>query len=132
MGSTIWVLSESRREQGDDYDHSLFYDSAEQIDALAEEIGVRKLSDFFDWSDFEFNSSSEPLPDSWIAAREAWHSPSDVLPSLRAIIDRLKHDDPEGRDVQNREELILELEDCLSKVEDAQARNDTFHFCIVM
>lgn len=131
MGNTIWVLARSRREQGDDYDHSFFYAHADQLDALSEEIGVRKLSDFFDWSDFKFNNSDEPQKESWIAEHETWHSPRDALPSLTAIIRHLKCNDI-SIDLQSLEELLQELEDCLSKLQDAQAKNDTFQFCIVM
>lgn len=132
MGSTIWVLARSRRDQGDDCDHTHFLESAEKLDALAEEIGERKLSDFFDWSDFEFNNSDEPLPESWISEHEEWHAPRDALPSLRAIIARLKHDGAECSGGQDHEELIHELEDCLGKIENAQAQKDTFQFCVVM
>jgi hypothetical protein len=131
MGSTIWVLARSRREHGDDYDHSLFYAHADELDALAEEIGARKLSEFFDWSDLEFNSSDQPLQESWIEEHETWHSPRDALPSLKAVIQHLRRGDT-SIDALNRDELLQELEDCLSKLEDAQARNDAFQFCVVM
>lgn len=132
MSDTIWVLRKSTNEGVDDFDHSLFCHHAEQLDALAVELGVRKLSEFFDYADLQFNTSEEALPESWIAEHQNWHSPADALPSLQALTARLKSGEAHGIDEEIRSGLIEELVDCARKVQTAEDENDGFHFCIVM
>ncbi len=132
MGTTLWVLRKARRQEGDDYDHSAFYDASDPLDDLADELNVRRLSEFVDWADFQFNTSEESLPESWIEENARWHAPSDALPALRAILNRLRNGDVVGIEPDRRSMLIEELEDCLGKVEVAQSEGDSFQFCIVM
>jgi hypothetical protein len=135
MGDTIWVRRKSRAgtdDAGDDFDHSLFCKLSDELDQLAESLGVRKLSDFIDTTDMQFNFSEEDLPESWIAENEKWFSPADALPSLTKIVERLKSSAVPGVKEKLRPALLEELEDCLSKVEEAQRQADQFHFCMVM
>lgn len=135
MSDTIWVRRKSQAEtdhSGDDFDHSLFCKSSEELDKLAQAIGVRRLSVFFDTTDLQFNMSDEDLPESWIAENEKWFSPSDALPSLMKIVEHLKAGEVKGIKEKSRPELLEELEDCLAKVSEAERENDQFHFCIVM
>ncbi|MES2820211.1 MAG: hypothetical protein V4812_14635 [Pseudomonadota bacterium] len=135
MSDTIWVRRKSRvgtDESGDDFDHSLFCKLSEELDSLAESIGVRPLSDFFDTTDLQYNFSEEDLPETWIAENEKWFSPADALPALRKVIERLKSGEVKGVKEKVRADLVEELEDCLEKVTQAEHENDQFHFCIVM
>jgi len=131
MGMTIWVLRKSRAEDVDE-DRTLFHDSADALDGVAEELGVRKLSEFFDFTDLQFNMSEEELPESWIAEHQKWHAPSDVLSRFRAILRRIEEQGLNGLDAEERDALLEELGDCLAKVEAAEAEGDRFHFCVVM
>lgn len=135
MSDTIWVRRKSRvgtDDSGDDFDHSLFCRSSDQLDALAASLGVRKLSDFFDTTDLQYNMSDEDLPESWVAENEKWFQPSEALPAMRKIVERLKAGEVKGIKEKLRAELLEELEDCLAKVAAAESENDQFHFCIVM
>jgi len=135
MSDTIWVRRKSRvgtDDSGDDYDHSIFCKTSEELDKLAESLGVRPLSDFVDTTDMQFNFSEEDLPESWIAENEKWFAPADVLPSLTKIVERLKSGEAKGIKEKLRPELIEELEDCLAKVSEAGQEGDQFHFCLVM
>ena len=135
MSDTIWVRRKSQvgtDDSGDDFDHSLFCKASQALDGLAESLGVRKLSDFFDTTDLQFNMSDEDLPETWIVENEKWFAPSDALPALARIVERLKSGEAKGVKEKIRAELIEELEDCLAKVKAAEQGNDQFHFCIVM
>lgn len=135
MGDTIWVRRKSRvgtDDSGDDFDHSLFCKASEELDKLAESLGIRKLSDFIDTTDMQYNLSDEELPQSWVVENEKWFSPADALPSLARIIERLRSGEVKGVKEKVRHELLEELEDCLAKVSDAQREGDQFHFCLVM
>jgi hypothetical protein len=117
---------------GDDFDHTLFCKSSDELDALAESIGARKLSDFFDMTDMQYNMSDEELPETWIAENEKWFDPSDALPAMRKVVERLKAGEVKGIKEKMRPQLLEELEDCLTKVAEAEREKDQFHFCIVM
>lgn len=135
MGDTIWVRRKSRagaEDSGDDFDHSLFCRASEELDKLADSLGVRKLSDFIDTTDMQYNLSDDDLPETWIAENERWFAPEDALPALRKIVERLKAGEVKGIKEKLRPDLLEELEDCLAKVSEAQSEGDQFHFCLVM
>jgi hypothetical protein len=135
MSDTLWVRRKSRAgtdDSGDDYDHTLFCKASEELDKLAQSLGVRPLSDFIDTTDMQFNFSEEDLPESWIAENEKWFAPADALPSLTRIVERLKKGEVKGIKEKLRPELLEELEDCLAKVTEAGKEADQFHFCLVM
>jgi hypothetical protein len=135
MSDTLWVRRKSRAgtdDSGDDYDHTLFCKASEELDKLAQSLGVRPLSDFIDTTDMQYNFSEEDLPESWIAKNEKWFAPADALPSLTRIVERLKEGEIKGIKEKLRPELIEELEDCLAKVSEAGKEADQFHFCLVM
>ncbi len=135
MSETIWVRRKSKvgtDESGDDYDHSLFSQYAEELDSLADLLSVPKLSDFFDTTDLQFNLADEDLPESWIIENEEWYEPSAALPSLHKVIENLKTKEVSWIKGNTKSELVEELEDCEAKVTAAELENDQFHFCIVM
>ena len=135
MSDTIWVRRKSRvgtEDSGDDFDHSLFCKASEELDKLAESLGVRKLSDFIDTTDMQYNMSDDDLPESWIAENEKWFAPADALASLSKIVERLRLGEVKGIKEKLRPELLEELEDCLNKVTEAERDSDQFHFCLVM
>jgi len=135
MSDTIWVRRKSQAgtdDSGDDYDHSLFCEASEELGELAKSLGVRMLSDFIDTTDMQYNMSEDELPESWIVENEKWFAPADALPSLKKIIDRLKSGKADGIEEDLRAELIEELEDCLTKISEAEQEGDQFHFCLVM
>ncbi len=135
MSETIWVRRKSRvgtDDSGDDYDHSLFCKKAEALDSLSVSLNVRKLTDFFDTTDIEYNISEDELPESWIAENEKWFVPADALPALRKIIELLRAGEVKGIKENIRADILEELEDCEAKVSAANSEGDQFHFCIVM
>lgn len=135
MSDTIWVRRKSRAgidDSGDDFDHSLFARLSEELDQVAQQLGVRKLSDFIDTTDMQYNLSEDELPESWIAENEKWFAPADALPALSRIVDRLKAGEVKGIKEKMRPQLLEELEDCLAKVSEAERDGDSFHFCLVM
>ena len=135
MSDTIWVRRKSLAQTddaGDDYDHSLFCKHSQALDKLSDALAIRKLSDFFDTTDLEFNLSEEDLPESWIAENEKWFQASQALPALRTIIESLKAGPVKGIKEKIKPELLEELADCEAKLAAADSAGDLFHFCIVM
>ena len=135
MSDTIWVRRRSRvgtDDPGDDFDHTLFCRSSDELDALAESLGVKKLSEFFDTTDLQYNMSDENLPETWIAENEKWFAPLEALAPMQKIVMRVKAGEVKGIKENIRSELVEELEDCLVKVAAAESEKDQFHFCVVM
>ena len=123
MGTTLWVLGRKTAKKGDDYDHSAMFDAADDLDALCDELGVAKLSSFFDWTDFNANMGDEDED-----AKPDWHDAGKALPVLRALRERLAADAGGGNDAQ----LLEELDDCIGKVSGLAGRKEKFHLCVVM
>lgn len=134
MSDTIWVRRKSEAAKGesvDDFDHSLFCKYADALDAHAQTLGVRKLSEFFDTTDLQFNFSDDELPETWIADNEQWFDAARALPALRSVIASLKAGPVKGVPAKALPDLLEEPEDCEAKVAAVDADGDRFHFCVV-
>jgi hypothetical protein len=143
MGTTIWVLSKSKMTEGDEWDHSALFYAVDALDHICEKLGLVKLSSFLDWTDFEINmsedSEDEEFPDEdTLRDKISWFSPSEALPMLRALREYVKTSDSDGKSLLEHgkehlsEELLEDLEDCITKVEKIASEGDLFHFCVVM
>lgn len=130
MGDTIWVLRKSQVENGDDFDHSIFCKHIDKLDKLAIEIGVSKLSDFLDYSDLEFNFSEQELDENCVEENQKWFEPALAINSLEVIISWLKNNKIKA--IKQQLELIVELEDSLTKLKSAKEEKDLFHFAVIM
>ena len=108
MGDTIWVLPEGVEEDG--WDHSLMLREDQNLDKLAEAIGVRKLSEFFDFSAYAEEVGAE--------AELNLIDPSEAATTVSALIKAIES----GHSAYNpssAEELLEELRDVLAKLEQA-------------
>ncbi|MBL6752141.1 MAG: hypothetical protein ISP90_16590 [Nevskia sp.] len=60
MGMTLWIHTlDERGLSSDSDDHSLMHAYADELDGLCSELGVEKLSSFFDTTDLDYNLSQE-------------------------------------------------------------------------
>ncbi|PZO38467.1 MAG: hypothetical protein DCF19_16210 [Pseudanabaena frigida] len=141
MGSTLWVLGKNRTTDGDDWDHSALFNAVENLDPICERLGVLKLSTFLDWSDFEANMADDDdefLDEENLKNKAMWFSPIEALPTLNALRDYLANHETERKNIFEKdlqhfsEDLLEELDDCISKVGKIANEGDTFHFCVVM
>jgi hypothetical protein len=124
MGTTLWVLGKQSTADGDDYDHSAMFDAADDLDRMCEELGVARLSSFFDWSDFNANMGEDGADD----VPPAWHDAGQAVAVLQAL--RKCVAERTGR--PDQEQLEEELDDCLAKLARLADRSEAFHFCVVM
>ena len=133
MGSTIWLLSESKLEEGDSWDHSAMYEALDQLDQLCASLGVPSISSFVGIPDKDGNLT-------WKAVRKKtrWFNASaavQTFETLRTYIFK----NPEAVSVPRkkfgntdfRELLLEELEDCLNKVTKFAEEGDPFHVSFV-
>ncbi len=100
MGNTVWLLNENSDE--DEWDHSLIIANENSLNGLADELGIKRLSDYYDHSILaeEFGGEAEP---NYVIAEE-----------LTSILDPLINAIRGGK-LNGDNEIIEELEDCLKK-----------------
>jgi len=137
MGTSVWVLRRDAVDQEDDFDHSKIFDVSEQLDQVAATLGVRKVSEFFDWTDFDTSmSSEEPLEDYEYVAAAKWFDPQEAIPALEALLSHLKEEPGAavhfGESPEVTVTLVQELEDVLNKVKRAATDGSSFNLCVVM
>jgi hypothetical protein len=136
MATSVWVLRQSAAGEGDDFDHSAIFDASDELDRVAHELGVAKISEFFDWTDFDANmSAEEPLEDYEYVAAARWFDPGEALPSIEGLLAHLKAN-PAAGETPDWDELypavLVELEDILIKVRQAASERTRFNLCVVM
>ena len=119
MGNTVWILSEDREE--DDWDHSLLLVNEKSLDKLADQLNVKRLSDFYDHSVLaeEYGGDIEP---NYISAHELEGVLSLLITAIR---------DGEAGKLNGNTEIIEELEDCLEKTLNAKSHGSKMRLAIV-
>jgi hypothetical protein len=135
MGSTIWFIRETSLEPFDNYDHSAVYNYQRQLDRLCERLAVRKLTDFFDWSDVASNMEEFVAENGEFSVSEHWYEAQEIMPSLESLLNYLKAN-PNLADAENwgkqTKALGEELEDLISKAKAAGFKGVRFNLSVVM
>ncbi len=148
MGMTIWIhtLEDGKLSKESD-DHSLMLRHGEELDQVCEELGVAKLSSFYDSTDLEFNMADEideegeaeaPDPEldpatGWPYSIESmlWFDASAGRTVMQALRERLAASPPADL-VKDAKELIEELDDCIGKLEGPAQNGGEFHLALLM
>ena len=137
MGTSVWVVRRDAVDQDDNVDHAWIFDVSEQLDEVAAAIGVRKVSEFFDWTDFDAAlSTDEPLEDYEYIASARWFDPQEAIPAIEALLAHLR-DNPQAAEYFTQagdtvSALVPELQDVLDKLRCAASDNATFNLSVVM
>jgi hypothetical protein len=136
MATSVWVLRQSAAGEGDDFDHSAIFDASDELDRVAGDLGVKKISEFFDWTDFDANmSAEEPLEDYEYVAAARWFDPGEALPSIESLLAHLKAN-PGAGETPDWDDLytpvVAELEDVVIKIRQAASEGTRFNLCVVM
>ena len=137
MGTSVWVVRRDAVDQDDNVDHSCMFDVSEQLDQIAAAIGVRKVSEFVDWTDFDAAmSTDEPLEDYEYVASARWFDAQEAIPAIEALLAHLQ-ESPEAAAYftqadQTVSALVSELQDVLDKLRRAASDNAPFNLSVVM
>jgi hypothetical protein len=143
MGMTLWINTlEGRNYLKDSNDHSLMNQNLDSLDALCTKVKVRKLSEYVDYTDQQFNyndfddDDNEPDLDSETELAYgiddmAWFDASDGLVSLQAVRNRIAEDGLHGFDADELQSLLEELDDCISILDGSVSRGGKFHLSLV-
>jgi hypothetical protein len=133
MSEVLWVRLEGRANEPDSIDHSLMFEFTEPLDALAAKLGVTPLSAFYDWTDYEANAEPQDEDESRVVALARWHEAPALLCSLRMLAEALgRHPEAIGADESTTAVLMEELDDCITKVQEAVDQRRRVHLCVAM
>ncbi len=142
MGMTLWIHTlEDREYSRDSDDHSLMNNYLEELDDLCDELGVQKLSEFCDYTDAngEFGDDFED-DEAELDAETGlpygiddmeWFDAGSGLATLQALYGFLEQNDPDAIDEDDKADLLDELGDCISILEDTSKRDGKFHLALV-
>jgi hypothetical protein len=148
MGHTIWVDVQGRAEDDVPSDNSIMLRLEEQLERLAEKLGVSKLSSFYDYSVLEdelaefvedAGRDNEHAPEVAGEARSRgqWFDPSAALAAVRAIRQHLLRHPADLDFTPNASrshwpaDLMDELAHVQSVLEAAASQNKRFRLLIV-
>lgn len=150
MGMTIWIHTLVDREyKSESDDHSLMFRYSESIDDLCDSLNVKKISEFFDYTDQEisydsFDEFSNDLdsetddqkldPETGLAYGiddMTWFESSSGITTLSAIREAIKNNGMPGIDVNDIDFLLEEIDDCLSHLIEVSNRNGKFHLAVI-
>jgi hypothetical protein len=140
MGDTIWLeTTDGRSKQGGDRDNSIMLRLGEELDALADRLGVAKLSSFYDNSALA-EALAEEFDDPDVAGSlppEVWFEAEEGRRTLAALVNELRERPESLRFTLDSsrshwpQALTEELAYCLSALSEAAAQRGKFHLLIV-
>lgn len=156
MGMTLWIHTlEDREYSKDSDDHSLMHDLADQLDTVCEELNVQKITEFFDYTDMEYSYNEEfnenkdddddeeedeveydgeldPETDLEYGIDDMqWFDATRGLATLTALREHIKANSLNGLSDDEENDLLDELEDCITKLEETAPRAGKFHLSVV-
>ena len=144
MGMTLWIhVLEGREYSKDSDDHTLMHKHAESLDALCEEAGVRKLSEFFDFTDLEYSyaevdddSDEEPPVDpetglGYGIEDMTWFEATEGRSSMQVLRERIAAGSVPELSSDQRKNLLEELDDCIAFLEGPASRSARFHLAVI-
>lgn len=144
MGMTLWIhVLEGREYSKDSDDHTLMYRHAGSLDALCEEAGVRKLSEFFDFTDLEYSyaeedddSGEEPPVDpetglGYGIEDMTWFEATEGQSSIQVLREKIAMGSVPALSSDQRNDLLEELDDCIALLEGPASRSARFHLAVI-
>jgi hypothetical protein len=140
MSDTIWLqVNRARGPEGGEQDNSIMLSLGRQLDGLADDLGVTRLSAFRDYSAvdefLEDEVAEEALPDgaprgSWFDAKEGYTAVRRLLDELRARPERLRFK-PDPSQSHWIGYLLDELSYCADQLKSAAEQGHQFRFLVV-
>ena len=138
MGDTLWLqIHDGQQTSGGERDNSIMLMASEALDALADQLGVAKLSGFYDHSELADAYADEldgiDIPE----MEEAWFDAAVGSQVVGAILGALRDGSPPlplKLDASNRhwrEDLVEELEYCHGVLSEAARHGHRFRLVIV-
>jgi hypothetical protein len=136
---TVWLntrTGDTHESAGEDL--SAIFHLQEQISALAKQLGVTSLVDYFDEADVRYNmgedDSLEESEDGWPASAANWHDAGTVLQSAQTLASHLRAngDIIKKADGWTQELLLKDFEILIPALEEAKLKAKPVHLLVVM
>lgn len=143
MGMTLWIhVLEGRKYSEDSNDYTLMYNHADTLDSICAEMGVRKLSEYFDFTDLHYNDAEEEgIDEEAVLDPETglgygiddmvWFEAAEGKATLQTLRDRVARHSISQLSVSQCKHLIEELDDCISILEVPATRAAAFHLAVI-
>lgn len=151
MSMTLWIHTlEDRNYSKESDDHSLMNRHSDALDAVCEAAGVRKLNEFMDFTDIEFNmgdfdddesddeaeSGGEAVVDpetglGYGIDDMAWFDAAEGLVAMKAMRGHVATAGLEGLDSGHNADLLEELDDCIAVLNGPDSRAGKFHLAVI-
>ena len=131
MSHTIWVDVQGREPNNDS---TMMLRMSDELDRLASNLNVARLSDFHDYSSLAADFAEEVEADSTAAK---WFDPAAALAAVRAIHEHLlRHPEDLGFTPTKGQQhwpgaLMRELQECRSILQEAASQGRKFRMLIV-
>jgi hypothetical protein len=151
MGMTLWIHTlEGRTMSKESDDHSFMHRLSDELDALGTELGVGKLSYYFDFTDMNYNmgdefddeeaedgGDDEPAIDpetgyGYGIDDMKWFDAARGMNVIRELRDAVAAGKLPELDAGERKELLWELDNCARVLEGPAERGAKFHLSVVM
>lgn len=136
MGATIWADTEGRATTAALSDNSIMLALDEPLSAIADKLGVARLSSFHDQSQL-MAEYADMLPEGAPGADAVWFEPGQVLRSVAAIRSHLQAEPgalkftPSNSQRHWPQQLVAELTHCQEVMEAAVASGKKVRLLIV-
>ncbi|HEY9826922.1 MAG TPA: hypothetical protein V6D19_15900 [Stenomitos sp.] len=145
---TLWLhLRKDREMSTDSEDRTFLYRFAEDLDTLCHNLGVAKISSFFDSTDLELclredEEEDEEMDEDPQLDPETgypysiddmnWFDVSTGLATFQALRVSIAGNALPHLDEDNKIALLEELDDCIVKLEGASKQTELFNLAIIM
>jgi len=85
MSMALWIMLETDSEDYVPEDLGYMFEQLEALDQQCDQLQVKPLGEFVDYSDAEFNLSEDELDESWLKEHAKYVSPTELLTTFRAL-----------------------------------------------
>jgi hypothetical protein len=144
MGMTLLIQTlEGRSFLSDSDDHTMMCDFTDELDGICEQLDVQKLSEFYDFTESERNYEEQSddeeseidldpetnLP--YGIDDMQWTDAKDGLITLKALHAYASENQIDEIEEDEKDDLLDEIDDCISILEETASRNGQFHLAMV-
>jgi len=140
MSTVLWAnLLHAGKVVADERDKPALYRHGKKLDKLTRQLGLSNFLSFQDFTELQFNLSTDELPpgvestDELMAQQGTWMAAQDAVETLTNLIGHIDQNNVRfGFFSDDRDEILRELRESLVVAERANSVAGMFNFSVVM